>query len=92
MCLFVNKSNIIQYKMSQAYILTTNKRMPIHFIYRFASSWRYTTTHFDSQFPNRTFFPLPTKLRESQRGNIRDSLFSNYMYNILIYDYGTKNN
>ena len=37
-------------------------------------------------------FPLSTKLRKSQMGNIWDLLFSNYMYNILIYDYGTENN
>ena len=36
--------------------------------------------------------PLSTKLWESQMGNIWDLLFSNYMYNILIYDYGTENN
>lgn len=36
--------------------------------------------------------PLLRKLRKSQMGNIWDLLFSNYMYNILIYDYGTENN
>ena len=36
--------------------------------------------------------PLLRKLRKSQRGNISDLLFSNYMYNILIYDYETKDN
>lgn len=35
---------------------------------------------------------IDNKEKEVLNVPIRDLLFSNYMYNILIYDYGTKNN